>query len=300
MTEKLTLRTAALLTLAPMLWAGNAVVGRLVYDQIPPITLNFFRWSLALLILLPLAYGVLRPDSALWQHWKRYALLGLLGIGLYNALQYMALQTSSPLNVTLVASSMPVWMLALGALFFGVAVTRRQLLGALFSISGVLLVLSRGEWGTLVALRLVPGDLLMLLATLAWSCYSWLLVRTSGPANVRGDWAAFLLAQVVFGVAWSGLMAGGEWALGAARPIVWSWSLGLALVYIAVGPAVIAFRCWGVGVQRVGPAVAGFFSNLTPLFAALLSAAFLGEVPQLYHAGAFALIIGGIVVSSRR
>ena len=289
-----------MLVAAPMLWAGNAVVGRALSTLIAPITLNLLRWALAFILLAPLAWRVLRPDSPLWPHWRRYALLGLLGIGLYNALQYMALQTSTPLNVTLVASSMPVWMLALGALFFGTAVTQRQLVGALLSISGVLLVLSRGEWSTLVALRLVPGDLLMLLATLSWSCYSWLLVRTSEPANVRGNWAAFLLAQVVFGLGWSGLMAGGEWALSAARPIVWGWPLGLALVYIAVGPAVIAFRCWGVGVQRVGPAVAGFFSNLTPLFAALLSAAFLGEVPQLYHAGAFALIIGGIVVSSRR
>ena len=275
MTEKLTPRTAALLTLAPMLWAGNAVVGRLVHDWVPPITLNFLRWSLALLLLLPLAYGVLRPRSELWPHWRRYAVLGLLGIGLYNALQYMALQTSTPLNVTLVASSMPVWMLALGALFFGAAVTRRQLVGALLSISGVLLVLSHGQWSALLA-------------------------RTSGPASVRGNWATFLLAQLLFGWMWSGLLASGEWALGAAQPIVWGWPLALALAYIAVGPAILAYRCWGIGVQRVGPAVAGFFANLTPLFAALLSAAFLGEVPQPYHAAAFALIVSGIIVSSRR
>ena len=73
-----------------------------------------------------------------------------------------------------------------------------------------------------------------------------------------------------------------------------------ALLFIAIGPALVAYRCWGIGVQRAGPAVAGFFSNLTPLFAALLSAAFLGESPSGYHAVAFALIVGGIVVSSRR
>ncbi|MDD2845910.1 MAG: DMT family transporter [Rhodoferax sp.] len=300
MTQKLTPGTAALLTLAPLLWAGNAVVGRLVHDLVPPLTLNFLRWALAFVLLLPLAYGVLRARSGLWPHWRHYALLGLLGIGLYNALQYMALKTSTPLNVTLVGSSMPVWILALGALFFGAPVSRRQIMGALLSMAGVLLVLSRGEWSALLALRLVPGDVLMLLATMSWSFYSWFMVRSSGPASVRADWAAFLMAQLVFGLGWSGLLAGSEWALGAAAPIVWGWPLALALLYIAVGPAIVAYRCWGVGVQRVGPAVAGFFSNLTPLFAALLSAAFLGEVPRLYHAGAFALIVGGIVVSSRR
>ena len=298
-TPRLTPATAALLTLPPVLWAGNAVVGRLVYDLIPPITLNFIRWVLAFAILLPLAHGVLRPGSPLWPHWRRYALLGLLGIGLYNALQYMALQTSTPINVTLVGASMPVWMLAVGALFFGAAVTRRQLLGALLSMAGVLLVLSRGELSQLVALRLVPGDVFMLLATIAWAFYSWLLARTSEPASVRGDWAAFLMAQMVFGLAWSGSFAGAEWASGRTH-IEWGWPLVAALAFIAVGPAVVAYRCWGVGVQRAGPAVAGFFINLTPLFAGLLSVVFLGERPQVFHGLAFALIVGGIVVSSRR
>ena len=299
MTHKLTPGTAALLVLAPLLWAGNAVVGRLVHDLVPPITLNFLRWVLAFAILLPLALRVLRPDSPLWAHWRRYALLGLLGIGLYNALQYMALQTSTPINVTLVGSSMPVWMLAVGAVFFGVSVTRRQFAGAALSMAGVLLVLSRGEWSQLLALRLVPGDVFMLLATISWSFYSWLLVRTSEPASVRADWAAFLMAQLVFGLGWSGAFAGVEWASGRTH-IAWGWPLAAALAFIAIGPAVVAYRCWGVGVQRAGPAVAGFFSNLTPLFAALMSAAFLGEAPRLFHAAAFALIVGGIVVSSRR
>ena len=299
MTHKLTSGTAALLVLAPLLWAGNAVVGRLVHDLVPPITLNFLRWVLAFAILLPLAHRVLRPDSPLWAHWRRYALLGLLGIGLYNALQYMALQTSTPINVTLVGSSMPVWMLAVGAVFFGVSVTRRQFAGAALSMAGVLLVLSRGEWSQLLAFRLVPGDVFMLLATISWAFYSWLLSRTSEPARIRGDWAAFLMAQMVFGLAWSGSFAGVEWAMGHTH-IAWGWPLIAALAFIAVGPAVLAYRCWGVGVERAGPAVAGFFVNLTPLFAGILSAAFLGETPQLFHGVAFALIVGGIVVSSRR
>ena len=138
----------------------------------------------------------------------------------------------------------------------------------------------------------MPGDLYILLATLCWAWYSWLLARGVEPERVRTDWAALLLAQVVFGLGWSGLFAAGEWAWTDAR-IQWGWPLTAALVFVAIGPAVVAYRCWGLGVQRAGPAVAGFFSNLTPVFAAVLSALFLGEPPQVYHAVAFGLIVRG-------
>jgi len=137
MNQRLTPATAALLMVPPLLWAGNAVVGRLVTDLVPPITLNFLRWTLAFVLLLPLAGWVLRRGSGLWRHWRRYALLGLLGVGCYNALQYLALKTSSPLNVTLVAGSTPVFMLGIGALFFGQRISARQLGGAVLSIVGV-------------------------------------------------------------------------------------------------------------------------------------------------------------------
>ncbi len=295
----LTAQTIALLTTAPLLWAANAVVGRMVHTLVAPVALNFLRWLIAFVVLLPLAWRVLRPDSSLWPHWRRYCVLGLLGVGSYNALQYMALQTSSPMNVTLVGAGTPIWMLVLGRLFFGARVSRRQVAGALASMSGVLLVLSHGSLRELLALRLVPGDLYMLLATLAWALYSWLLVRTDRPADLRADWAGFLLAQLFFGVLWSGAFAGAEWSLGVRR-FDWGWPLAAALLFIALGPALLAYRCWGLGLQQAGPVVGGFFGNLTPLFAALLSVAFLGEAPRAYHALAFALIVGGIVVSSRR
>lgn len=299
MHSRLTPSTVLLLVVPPLMWAGNAVVGRMVQPLVPPITLNLLRWGLAFVLLLPWAGAVLRPGSALWPHWRRFAVLGLLGVGAYNALQYLALKTSTPINVTLVAASMPVWLLGIGALFFGVGISRRQVLGALLSLAGVVVVLSRGEWAQLMAVRLVPGDVYILLATIAWSVYSWLLSRPDEPEALRQNWAHFLMAQIAFGLLWSGLFAGSEWALTEAH-IQWGWPLAAALVFIAVGPALLAYGFWGQGVKRVGPTLAGFFANLTPLFAALLSAAFLGELPHLYHGLAFALIVGGIVVSSRR
>jgi drug/metabolite transporter (DMT)-like permease len=298
MNHKLNPATIFLLVTPPLLWAGNAVVGRMIHELVPPITLNFIRWVLAFLILLPMAAHIYRRDSMLWRNWRRYALLGLLGVGLYNALQYLALQSSTPINVTLVAASMPVWMLIVGRLFFQAKVTPWQLAGALLSIAGVLIVLSRGEFAQLLALRLVPGDVFMIIATITWSIYSWLLTR-GNDGELRNHWADFLLAQVSFGVLWSGLFSAAECAI-TTPTIHWSPALCAALAFVAVGPAVIAFRCWGLGVQRVGPNVASFFSNLTPLFAALMSSAFLGELPHLFHAMAFMCIVGGIVLSSRR
>ncbi len=300
MHPKLNPTTVLLLTLPPLLWAGNAVVGRLVGTLVSPMTLNFLRWLIAFALLAPLAGSVLRPGSGLWPNWRRFSLLGLLSVGSYNALLYLALNTSTPLNVTLVGSSTPVWMLLVGRVFFRVPVSRRQLLGALLSISGVLLVLGQGELQALLQVHLVPGDLYVLLASVGWAWYSWMLAHpTSEPRAIRADWSAFLLAQVVFGLFWSGLLAAGEWALGKGH-LTWNWPVAAALLFIALGPAVLAFRAWGAGVARAGPTVAGFFANLTPLFTALLSSALLNETPHLYHVLAFALIMGGIVVSSRR
>jgi drug/metabolite transporter (DMT)-like permease len=299
MNQRLDLRTALLLTLPPLLWAGNAVVARLVAPLVPPLTLNFLRWVIAFLILLPLAWRLLRAESPLWFHLPRFAVLGLLGVGCFNALQYMAVKTSTPLNVTLVGASIPAFMLALGAAFFHQRVTPRQLLGAVLSIAGVLTVLARGEVAHLAQVRFVIGDVYMLFATAAWALYSWLLSRPGDPPEIRTDWAALLMAQLVPGLVWSGLFAATETVV-SAQGIRWGWPLLAALVFIAVGPALLAYRCWSLGIQRVGPNVAGFFSNLTPLFAAVFSAAFLGEAPHLYHAVAFALIVAGILVSSRR
>jgi drug/metabolite transporter (DMT)-like permease len=299
----LTPRLAVLMTLPPLMWAGNAVVGRLLVGQVPPLALNALRWTFAGLLLLPFAWRVLRRPADIAARWPYLLALGVLGVGTYNAMQYMALVTSTPINVTLIAASMPVWMLAVGAAFYGQHPTRAELLGATLSLAGVLLVIARGDPHALLQLRLVAGDVYILVAIVAWAFYSWLLARP--PASMRApqrpdwDWAAFLFVQMLFGVLAAGAAALGEAALGAA-PIRWSAGVLAALVFVAVGPSIVAYRCWGLGVARGGPALASFFGNLTPLFAALLSAAVLGEPPRWYHAAAFALIVGGIVASTPR
>ncbi|MEJ6005237.1 DMT family transporter [Paucibacter sp. AS339] len=298
----LTPRLALLLTLPPLMWAGNAVVGRLMVGSISPLALNALRWGLAALLLLPLAWRLFQQPTALLQRWRYLALSGFLGMGCYNALQYQALRSSSALNVTLIAASLPVWMLAVGAVVFRVKPRPKQILGAALSLAGVAFVIARGALQTLAQVHFVSGDLLMLLAIFSWAIYSWLLARP--PASMRGDarpdwdWASVLMAQLMFGLLFAGGMAGLEQAL-RPQPILWGPGLALALLYVAVGPSLIAYRCWGLGVAQAGPAIAAFFGNLTPVFAALMSAALLGEWPQWYHGAAFALIAAGIWISAQ-
>ena len=184
---KLTPRLALLMTVPPLLWAGNAVVGRLVAGGLqagqpgaawmPPLTLNFVRWLITVLILLPFAWRALTPFSRITRRWPYLLAVGLLGVGAFNSLQYLALISSSPLNVTLVAASMPVWMLAVGALFFSEHPTRRQLMGAALGLAGVCVVVGRGSWQTLQQVHFVAGDGYVLLAVIGWAFYSWLLAR---------------------------------------------------------------------------------------------------------------------------
>ena len=302
-------RLALLLTLPPLMWAGNAVIGRLMVGYAPPVLLNLIRWVGALLLLLPLgwrAFGTPERRAQVRERWPHLAMLGLLGVGMYNALQYMALRTSSPLNVTLIAASMPLWMMLNGLLFFHVRPGRRDLAAATLSLAGVVTVLTRGHLLAVTEIHLVPGDLLILVAIFCWSIYSWLLAKP--PASMRGDarpswnWAEFLLVQVLFGIVWAAAGAGLEAALlaDAQEHVRWGWPLALALVYLATGPSLIAYYAWGTGVARAGPAMAALFSNLTPLLTALMSGAVLGSWPQAYHLAAFVLIVAGIMTSALR
>jgi drug/metabolite transporter (DMT)-like permease len=297
----------ALLMTPPLLWAGNALVARLLQDLVPPIMLNLLRWSLVFVLLIPLGGWVLRLNSPLWRNWPRYMLLGFLGMGCYNTLLYLALQTSGPINVTLVSSAIPLFTLLMGRLFYGQVVARLSWLGVAASMVGVMVVLGRGDLDRLLALSLVPGDLLMVLASILWAWYSWLLARPwPGQADpeIQADWAANLQAQTVMGLAWCALFAGleGFWlvhATGHSPAFTWSWPLALGVLYVAVGPAILAYRCWGLAVARTGPAVTGMAANLIPLFTAILSLVLLSEAPHWYHALGFVLIAGGLWLTAK-
>jgi drug/metabolite transporter (DMT)-like permease len=296
---QLNLATIAYLLTATALWAGNAIAGRVLVGSVSPITLSTVRWALAALLLLPFGWRVLKPGSDFWQNKKRFLLLGLFGVGSYNVLLYLALQTSTAINVTLIGASMPIWMLMIGAIFYETKPNLLQMVGAVVSMIGVGIVLSRGDLATLLSMQLVMGDLFIVLATILWATYSWMLTRPGSSTERQWPWADFLFAQVLVGLLWTGLFDGMEIAAGHAFLDLNLWT-GSLILFVAVGPSLIAYRCWGLGVNGAGPTMAAFFANFIPLFTALFSAAMLGEPPQLFHGVAFTLIALGIWVSSSK
>lgn len=294
---QLNLATVFYLLTATILWAGNAIAGRALVGSVSPITLTAVRWGAAALILLPFGWRIFKPSSPLWKNKTRFLILGLFGVGSYNVLLYSALQTSSAINVTLIGASMPIWMLLIGAVFYQVKPRVVQMIGAVVSLLGVSVVLTRGDLSTLLSMQMVIGDLLIMLATFLWASYSWMLSRPGSSSEREWPWAGFLTAQIVIGLMWTGIFEGFEIASGHAYLDLNLWT-GSLILFIAIGPSLIAYRCWGQGVNRAGPTVAAFFANFIPLFTALFSAAILGEPPGLFHAVAFALIVAGIWVSS--
>ena len=193
---QLNFATITYLLLATALWAGNAIAGRVLVGSISPVTLSAVRWGLAALLLLPLGWRVFMPGSALWQNKKRFLLLGLFGVGSYNVLLYLALQTSTAINVTLIGASMPIWMLFIGAVFYQVKPSVLQMIGAIVSLLGVGIVLTRGDLATLLSMEMVIGDLLIMLATILWAFYSWMLSRPGSSQGERRRVSAELAARV--------------------------------------------------------------------------------------------------------
>jgi len=287
--------TAALLTLPPLFWAGNAVAARMIVGDVPPVALSLARWVVAFALLLPFAGpAAVRHRAALMRHWRILLAIGPLGVGAYNTLQYIALQTSTPMSTSLIASSSPVFILALGVVVFGERTRRAQWIGAALSIAGVMLVMARGDLANLAQLAFVPGDLIMLVANLTWTLYTWLLRRH------RPDlpFAPLLLVQMAIGIVAIAPFAALEAVLSPAR-IAWSSSVVATMLYMAVFPSLIAYWCWDVGIRRVGAVIPVYFANLTPVFAAVLSMWLLADAPRLYHLIALVLIIGGIQLAGR-
>lgn len=288
-------RALLLLLLPPLFWAGNALLARATAGDLPPVALAFWRWVLAACLILPFTGRDLWASRAiLLRHWKPVLGLALTSVAAYNTLLYLAVQTTTAINATLVGTSLPIMVLLLARFWLGDPIRPLQALGMAVSILGLLAVVTRGEPSRLATLTLTPGDGLMLLASFSWAVYSVMLRRF--PIPVRG----FTLLSALIIVGWLMIVPFYLFELSLGYQVQVRPTTLAVIAYTAVCASLLAYYFWNMGVAAVGAPTAGLFANLIPLFTAILGVALLGETFAWYHALGAVLIFAGIALATKR
>jgi drug/metabolite transporter (DMT)-like permease len=278
-----------LLALAALLWSGNFVIGRAVAGRVPPVALAFWRWAVALAVLLPLTRRALRARApVLRRSWKILLLLGILGVGNFNLLVYVGLNATTATNALLLNSACPAFILAITfATGLGRA-TPRQLAGIALSLAGVVAIVTRGAPEALLSIAFARGDLWVLAAVLSWAIYTILLARR--PAGVEP--LALLTVLVAVGVLWIAPFY--AWELASGSRLRLDAVAAGAILYVALLASIAAYFLWNVGVAAVGASRAGVFLHLMPAFGSVLAAILLGESFRAFHVAGIALVLAGV------
>ena len=284
-----------LLILTNLFWSGNMVVGRAIRGDVPPFSLAFWRWAIALALTLPLALPHLRAQWPLLRRgWRVIVALGLLGVGGYNTLAYVALQYTAATNAVLLNSFIPIATIALSWAFLKKRLHGVEWLGVLISLAGVTTIVARGELATLAGLTLNVGDLWMLVAVFVWAFYT--IGLQWRPAGV--DPMLMLAAFTTVGLL--ALAPAYAWDMAQGRQIQLTPAALAGIAYTGIVPAFIGYVFYNRAVGEVGASKASLFIHLMPVFGTLLSAIFLDEVPQRYHFIGIALIFAGIYLTTSR
>lgn len=286
---------ALALALAALFWSGNFVAGRALRGVVDPVTLNFLRWLVALAIIAPFVWnGTLAAWPVLRREWRLIAALGATGIAAFHILIYLALQSTTVTSALLILSLAPIATLLGSALLELRRPPRRQTGGALISIAGAAVLITRGDLSGILSQSFSAGDLWMLAAVAVWAAYSLILRRRPVDLPPSVALAASVAAALLMMLPLLVLFTSDPFAgLGSAGVL-------LSVGYIALFASAIAFVLWSRGVSQLGPVRAGQFVNLMPVFGAGLAFLLLGEAPTWAQAAGAALVLSGIAFVERR
>jgi len=273
-----------------MLWAGNNVITKAAAGRIFPAEIGFYRWLLAGLLFTPFLLGpVLRNRAQVKPILGKVAVLGVLGMAVYQSLAYYAAGITTATNIGIILSLVPVMTLGLSIATLGTTLTAGALVGAVVSLAGVLLVVSQGSWAVLVAHGVNLGDAMMLVAAFAYACYSLLLKKW----QLRMPPLQLLYLQVLVAIValFPLFLLSPKTGLNASNiPLV---------LYACIPVSMIAPLLWMKAITLLGPSRTTLFFNLVPIFTALVAALALGEQLAVYHFIGGALTLSGVILAER-
>jgi len=268
------------------------VLGRWLRDDIGPLTLAAARFTVASLCLLALLQRRPPEDRRLGRDGWLLVAMALTGVTVFTPTLYLGLRLTTAVNATLINGLGPLLTGALAALLIREPMSRRQAVGGVVGLAGVIALISGGSGGPWQALRANVGDLIVLVAVALWGLYSVLgrrAMRRRSPLSATAFSALLGLPVLLLAAAWEL----------RTLPVQVTPTLALAVVYVGVAPGVIGFLAWNAGVRRLGPSGAMVFYNTLPLYGALIAHLFLGEPIGLSHLVGGALIVGGGLWAAR-
>ncbi len=270
------------LALANLFWAGNYVFGEMVTREISPISLTFFRWAFAVLPLLAIAWLIERPDwRVALREWPVHLLQSALGLTGYTLLLYAALGLTGAVNAAVISAINPATIALAAAIFLHERLGWVQVLGLIVAFIGVTVVLTSGDVGQILEQGFGVGDLLVIGSVLAWTVYSLISRRlATPPITATAVQAVFAVATMVPVIAITGV----------SLPATGAGALGLA--YIVIFPSMAGYALWNIGASKVGPARAGIFLNLLPVFTVIIALAFGATLEPPAVIGGALVIVG--------
>ena len=276
---------------AALIWSLNMVVTKMAASVIEPAAIGFYRWVLAALLLTPFALPrVLRNWHAIAPHLGKLAVLGALGMALYQGLTYVAAATTTATNMGIITAMVPLLTIILGSLVLRERPAATAVLGGALSLAGLGVLLGEGNPLRLLEVGGSFGDALMGLAALAYAMYGVLLRRWPLPI---GMWQS-LYMQVLFSIA----LQLPSFLLAPASPLN-AGNIPLVL-YAGIFPSLFAPYLWMQGVRHLGPNRTSIFLNLMPVATVAIAAVMLGEVPHAYHVAGGLMALAGVSLAQWR
>jgi drug/metabolite transporter (DMT)-like permease len=283
-----------LLALASLFWSGNHIVGRAIAGLVPPIGISAARWLLPAIVLWPFAKPHLARDwPRIKSHWRLLLFLGVSGGAIFTVGQYVGLQYTTALNVSVLNSLSPVVIVACGALIFGDRLKWLQITGIATSLCGVLAIVTKLEPRTLLDLAFNRGDIIIVANMALIGVYSSFLRRLP-----QLHWLSFIFILALISAVCTLPFA--VWEHFSGYVFQATWLTVFAVLYVAIFPSVISYAAWTRGIELIGSNHAGPFLHLVPLYSALFASIFLGEQLMAYHAVGFALILTGVWLAARK
>jgi len=283
------------LTLATLFWSGNFIVGKAASSfDIPPFTLNFYRWLFAWLILAPFTLReIYKTRSHILDNLKYILILGITSITLFNSIVYYSLQFTQVISGVLMISTIPVMIIFFSSLLKIEKTNLYQVAGVIFSMLGVVVIVTQLNEEKIKELSFNKGDLSIIVAMLSWALYSALLKKK------KLELSQLSLLQIIISAGLIFLLPIYIIEMNQGRIVTLELPFILTLIYVVLFPGLASFICWIKGIGLIGANRSGIFLHLMPIFSTIMAILIFNEQFMIFHLVGALFIISGIFLSSK-